>query len=430
MDADNSLFGSPEPSKIALPGNPQGQIPRSVPQTVAPQDVLLNASLPSVQAPTTSAPSSSPFGRSQTVASSPSPAPSPASTATAVAASGSASPEGQRKCTKCKKDFPSSSFFSRRSMGNVEFFAHCDDCRAKRRKSAAATKARKDAEKKAEKDKQRADQEEQQRQSDEEQFERGAKKRDTQREKLISQHRELQELEQRRLDNIDYHHHSMSRFEPQDYDGIMDYDGMKFEDDMAALDKDSPPPYVSPSAFLPSESDFELKLSPNAVDSGNALQRGNADFASIDHNIATPRTIGHNNVNTNSLNPPVTVTDLFVDPLPAAEGATGDIPRGQLLDVDHFEQTTTVVMKTRMSDDFRKMRTDYERRKFNDARHKCPYLLTQDDKELDRLWKRREAAITLDLMVVPIPEPQPVFGQYYAEGSHRNVAGAYDFPMH
>ncbi|KAI8240384.1 hypothetical protein K4K55_000798 [Colletotrichum sp. SAR 10_96] len=429
MDADKSLFGSPEPSKIALPGNPQGDIPRSVPQTVAPQDVLLNASLPSGQASTPSAPSSSPFGRSQTVASSPSPAPSPASTATAIAASGWASPEGQRKCTKCKKDFPSSSFSSRRSMGNVEYFAHCYDCRAKRRKSAAATKARKDAEKKAEQDKQHADQEEQQRQKDHESFQQGAERRDAQREKLASQHRQLQELEQHRLDNIDYHDHSMSRLEPQTYDGL-DYDGMNFEDNMEALAKNSPSPYVSPSAFLPSESDFEPKLSPNAVDSGTALQHGTANFGAIDHKIDTPGTIGYNKVNTDSLNPPAAVTDLIVDPLPAAEGATGEIPRGQLLDYDHFEQTTTVVMKTRMSDDIHKMRADYERRRFNDARHKCPFLLTQGDKEIDRLWKRREAAITLDLMVVPIPEPQPIFGQSYKDGSHRSVAGAYDFPMH
>ncbi|KAF9871129.1 hypothetical protein CkaCkLH20_11298 [Colletotrichum karsti] len=205
----------------------------------------------------------------------------------------------------------------------------------------------------------------------------------------------------------------------------MNLDYMQLEEDMAYYN-DQPAGSVSPSAFL--TTDLEVPDGITACDSNPASMDGSrpgrAGNLVVSDTGSPGFVVPHAGPSKADPYPSASpLGDLSVSLMPYS--TAGQIPGGVKLTSEHFELTHTVVLKTAFPDDVIKTRIDFERRKFRDAMRTCHFLRCQSDESLRRIWRKREAAIVLDLIVVPLPEPQPVFGSSYGDGSHRNIRGAY-----
>lgn len=163
--------------------------------------------------------------------------------------------------------------------------------------------------------------------------------------------------------------------------------GINLDDDMAYYDDEPAEPMDSPSDLLSAEP--EVPVGTNSPpEEGQSL-----------------------------------AADLHVATTPSSW--SGQTPRDLRITSEHFELTHTVALRNALPNNVVQTRIDYERHRFESALQKCHYLRGQDEESLRRIWRKREAAIVMDLVVVPLPEPQPIFGQTYSRGSHRNIKDAY-----
>ncbi|KAJ0165216.1 hypothetical protein CTA2_11979 [Colletotrichum tanaceti] len=64
-----------------------------------------------------------------------------------------------------------------------------------------------------------------------------------------------------------------------------------------------------------------------------------------------------------------------------------------------------------------------ERQMFDRGRETCPWMRGQDETTLQQYWRKREAAVVLGLLEVPMPSLQPKIGITRSQGSHNNVPG-------
>ncbi|WQF82346.1 hypothetical protein CDEST_07360 [Colletotrichum destructivum] len=67
-----------------------------------------------------------------------------------------------------------------------------------------------------------------------------------------------------------------------------------------------------------------------------------------------------------------------------------------------------------------------ERQMFDHGRQTCPWMRGQDEATLQQYWRKREAAVVLGLLEVPMPSLQPKIGITRSQGSHNNMPGGND----
>ncbi|KAK1622689.1 hypothetical protein BDP81DRAFT_507301 [Colletotrichum phormii] len=97
-----------------------------------------------------------------------------------------------------------------------------------------------------------------------------------------------------------------------------------------------------------------------------------------------------------------------------------------------YDIVSVKTLKTPLTKNEENWLLNHERQKFKEARHKCPWMKTQDKTTLELYWEKRQASIVLGLVDVPGSDLQPMIGYSYAEGSHQSLAGAYpdDYDWH
>ncbi|TIC97730.1 hypothetical protein CH35J_007568 [Colletotrichum higginsianum] len=67
-----------------------------------------------------------------------------------------------------------------------------------------------------------------------------------------------------------------------------------------------------------------------------------------------------------------------------------------------------------------------ERQMFDQGRQTCLWMRGQDEATLQQYWRKREAAVVLGLLEVPMPSLQPKIGITRSQGSHKNMPGGND----
>ncbi|KAL2883501.1 hypothetical protein SGCOL_001184 [Colletotrichum sp. CLE4] len=97
-----------------------------------------------------------------------------------------------------------------------------------------------------------------------------------------------------------------------------------------------------------------------------------------------------------------------------------------------YDIVSVKTLKTPLTKNEENWLLNHERQKFKEARHKCPWMKTQEKTTLMLYWEKRQASIVLGLVDVPGHDLQPMIGYSYAEGSHQSLPGAYpdDYDWH
>ncbi|KAK1658883.1 hypothetical protein BDP55DRAFT_772979 [Colletotrichum godetiae] len=97
-----------------------------------------------------------------------------------------------------------------------------------------------------------------------------------------------------------------------------------------------------------------------------------------------------------------------------------------------YDIVSVKTLKTPLTKNEENWLLNHERQKFKEARHKCPWMKTQEKTTLELYWEKRQASIVLGLVDVPGHDFQPMIGYSYAEGSHQSLPGAYpdDYDWH
>ncbi|KXH55433.1 hypothetical protein CSAL01_05070 [Colletotrichum salicis] len=118
--------------------------------------------------------------------------------------------------------------------------------------------------------------------------------------------------------------------------------------------------------------------------------------------------------------------------LPQETGIQAGVSQFQHTTSDFYDIVSVKTLKTPLTKNEENWLLNHERQKFKEARHKCPWMKTQDKTTLELYWEKRQASIVLGLVDVPGPDLQPMIGYSYAEGSHQSLSGAYpdDYDWH
>ncbi|KAL0940465.1 uncharacterized protein CTRU02_203228 [Colletotrichum truncatum] len=437
MDSDGdmeSLFGSSVPS----PESPPTAVPESTnlpassfteqPTTVSPQDVLLNPGTAATASSSTifSLPTVQNHASPSATSNQPSSAAGSGASATSSRSRTTVpAPEGYKKCTKCKLNYPVATYEHMRALGQIDHYVQCTVCREKRRKSTAATKARK-AEAEAREQAHRLEQQQQQ---------------------LQQQYHQPPQLKVEAPDNaplafmgvhdgggnvmlsIEHGSQDEEMVEEADHKGLafsampvaaLNTPGSIMGSERASSILTGSSMNVRNDGFLDMDVEYDMKYHENHNSAPKQSRGASLSIESQAHNVANDLASANYQALEQSLMPAPIMAPILAEVI--ADTASQHTST-------NLQLTTTVAIKRPLSGDLIKARVEFERRRFDEARHKCLWMRFQDEATVTRAWKKREAAVILDLVVVPRPEPQPFLGQTYAQGSHRNIHGAYQSPM-